>query len=164
MPKNQTSITGGVYNLRLINLSLLVYFKETQNHFEVYLPLMTFWTRYKRAPSSLAGILAYSPLWVHNQEGSAPASHTQIDRTKGRGQSVFNPLNEFAPLFWFCEHYASSFILKTTNWMVGGARCGAPHCESLHSGGRGRGISELEAKLVYRVSSRTGKDTQRNPV
>jgi hypothetical protein len=31
-------------------------------------------------------------------------------------------------------------------------------------GGRGRWISEFEASLVYRVSSRIAKDTQRNPV
>ena len=31
-------------------------------------------------------------------------------------------------------------------------------------GGRGRRISEFEASLVYRVSSRTTRDTQRNPV
>ena len=31
-------------------------------------------------------------------------------------------------------------------------------------GGRGRRISEFEASLVYRVSSRTGRATQRNPV
>jgi hypothetical protein len=31
-------------------------------------------------------------------------------------------------------------------------------------GGRGRRISELEASLIYRVSSRTAKTTQRNPV
>jgi hypothetical protein len=31
-------------------------------------------------------------------------------------------------------------------------------------GGRGRRISELEASLVYRVSSRTAGATQRNPV
>jgi hypothetical protein len=31
-------------------------------------------------------------------------------------------------------------------------------------GGRGRRISELEASLVYRVGSRTARDTQRNPV
>jgi hypothetical protein len=35
---------------------------------------------------------------------------------------------------------------------------------SQHSGGRGRLISEFEANLVYRVSSRTAKATQRNPV
>jgi hypothetical protein len=33
-----------------------------------------------------------------------------------------------------------------------------------HLGGRGRQISELEASLVYRVSSRTVRATQRNPV
>jgi hypothetical protein len=31
-------------------------------------------------------------------------------------------------------------------------------------GGRGRRISEFEASLVYRVSSRTARVTQRNPV
>jgi hypothetical protein len=31
-------------------------------------------------------------------------------------------------------------------------------------GGRGRQISEFEASLVYKVSSRTTGDTQRNPV
>jgi hypothetical protein len=30
--------------------------------------------------------------------------------------------------------------------------------------GRGRRISEFEASLVYRVSSRTARTTQRNPV
>jgi hypothetical protein len=31
-------------------------------------------------------------------------------------------------------------------------------------GGRGRRISEFETSLVYRVSSRTARATQRNPV
>jgi hypothetical protein len=31
-------------------------------------------------------------------------------------------------------------------------------------GGRGRRISEFEASLVYRVSSRTARAIQRNPV
>jgi hypothetical protein len=31
-------------------------------------------------------------------------------------------------------------------------------------GGRGRQISEFEASLVYRVSSRTPKATQKNPI
>jgi hypothetical protein len=30
-------------------------------------------------------------------------------------------------------------------------------------GGRGRGISEFQAILVYRVSSKTARATQRNP-
>jgi hypothetical protein len=33
-----------------------------------------------------------------------------------------------------------------------------------HSGGRGRRISEFEASLFYRVSSRTARAIQRNPV
>jgi hypothetical protein len=32
------------------------------------------------------------------------------------------------------------------------------------SGGRGRRISEFETSLVYKVSSRTARDTQRNPL
>jgi hypothetical protein len=35
---------------------------------------------------------------------------------------------------------------------------------SQHSGGRGRRISEFEASLVYRVSSRTARAIQRNPI
>jgi hypothetical protein len=31
-------------------------------------------------------------------------------------------------------------------------------------GGRGRWISEFEASLVYKVSARTARTTQRNPV
>jgi hypothetical protein len=33
-----------------------------------------------------------------------------------------------------------------------------------HSGGRGRQIFEFEASLVYKVSSKTARATQRNPV
>jgi hypothetical protein len=33
-----------------------------------------------------------------------------------------------------------------------------------HSGGRGSRISEFEASLVYKVSSRIARATQRNPV
>jgi hypothetical protein len=33
-----------------------------------------------------------------------------------------------------------------------------------HSRGRGRRISEFEASLIYRVSSRTARAIQRNPV
>jgi hypothetical protein len=41
---------------------------------------------------------------------------------------------------------------------------GGAHLKCQHSGGRGRQISEFEVSLVYRVSSRTAKATQRNPV
>ena len=34
---------------------------------------------------------------------------------------------------------------------------------SKHSGGRARGISEFEDSLIYKVSSRTVRATQRNP-
>jgi hypothetical protein len=36
--------------------------------------------------------------------------------------------------------------------------------KNIPSGGRGRRISEFKASLVYRVSSRTARATQRNPV
>jgi hypothetical protein len=36
--------------------------------------------------------------------------------------------------------------------------------KSQHLGGRGRQISEFQASLVYKVSSRTARATQRNPV
>jgi hypothetical protein len=36
------------------------------------------------------------------------------------------------------------------------------HCQHLR--GRGRWISEFEASLVYKVSARTARATQRNPV
>jgi hypothetical protein len=35
---------------------------------------------------------------------------------------------------------------------------------STHWGGRGKQISEFEARLVYKVSSRTSRAIQRNPV
>jgi hypothetical protein len=41
---------------------------------------------------------------------------------------------------------------------------GGARLYSQHSGGRGRWISEFEASLVYKVSSRTARATQRNPV
>jgi hypothetical protein len=45
-----------------------------------------------------------------------------------------------------------------------GARRGGTCLYSQHLGGRGRQISEFEASLVYRVSSRTARAKQRNPV
>jgi hypothetical protein len=38
------------------------------------------------------------------------------------------------------------------------------HAFNPSRGGRGRRISEFEASLVYRVSSRTARATQKNPV
>ena len=45
-----------------------------------------------------------------------------------------------------------------------GPGSGGSHLESQHLGGRGRRISEFEASLVYKVSSRIARATQRNPV
>jgi hypothetical protein len=44
------------------------------------------------------------------------------------------------------------------------ARRGGTCLQSQHLGGRDRRISEFEASLVYRVSSRTARAIQRNPV
>jgi hypothetical protein len=41
---------------------------------------------------------------------------------------------------------------------------GVARLSSQHLGGRGRWISEFEASLVYRVSSRAARAIQRNPV
>jgi hypothetical protein len=41
---------------------------------------------------------------------------------------------------------------------------GGTYLYSQHLGGRGRQISEFEASLVYRVSSRTARTIQRNTV
>jgi hypothetical protein len=56
--------------------------------------------------------------------------------------------------------YSHSQLKKTgIRAGLGGARL-----QSQHLGGRGRWISEFEDSLVYRVSSRTARATQRNPV
>jgi hypothetical protein len=41
---------------------------------------------------------------------------------------------------------------------------GGTYLSSHHLGGRGRRVSEFKATLVYKVSSRTAKATQRKPV
>jgi hypothetical protein len=56
---------------------------------------------------------------------------------------------------------ACSTEAKKSSWKRGG---GGSRLLSQHLGGRGRRISEFEASLVYRVSSRTARATQRNPV
>jgi hypothetical protein len=48
--------------------------------------------------------------------------------------------------------------------MLKDAGRGGARLQSQHSGGRGRWISEFEASLVYKVSSRTARAIQRNPV
>jgi hypothetical protein len=45
-----------------------------------------------------------------------------------------------------------------------GLGSGGASLKSQHLGGRGRQISEFEASLVYKVSSRTARTAQRNPV
>jgi hypothetical protein len=41
---------------------------------------------------------------------------------------------------------------------------GGAHLQFLHLGGRGRQLSEFVDSLIYRMSSRTARTTQRNPV
>ena len=58
----------------------------------------------------------------------------------------------------FIPSQAKSFLENYFRTGSGGARL-----DSQHLGGRDRQISEFVASLVYRVSSRTAKSTQRNP-
>jgi hypothetical protein len=56
---------------------------------------------------------------------------------------------------------------RTASSTNGNKKIGCPRVEgqkSQHLGGRGRQISEFEPSLVYRVSSRTARAIQRNPV
>jgi hypothetical protein len=53
-----------------------------------------------------------------------------------------------------------SFVALLKNFTGRGGTC----LWSQHLGGRGRRISEFEASLVYKVSSRTARTIQRNPV
>jgi hypothetical protein len=55
----------------------------------------------------------------------------------------------------------SSWKTQRTQGLPGG---GGARLWSQHLGGRGRRITEFQASLVYRVSSRTARATQRNPV
>ena len=64
-------------------------------------------------------------------------------------------------------------LLVTKNWMkhwcslilnIASRAVVAHACNPSTLGGRGRWISEFEASLVYRVSSRTARAIQRNPV
>jgi hypothetical protein len=58
--------------------------------------------------------------------------------------------------------YPLDYVLGLKMYFLAGL--GGARLWSQHSGGRGRRISEFEASLVYRVSSRTARATQRNPV
>ena len=73
------------------------------------------------------------------------------------------------PGFKFLKHQSPNYIellcalnavIKTSSQLDSGGAS----LLSQHSGGRGRWISEFVASLVYRVSSRTARATQRNPV
>jgi hypothetical protein len=57
------------------------------------------------------------------------------------------------------QSWVKSHKLRTTEPGSGGT-C----LYSQHLGGRGRQISGFEASLVYRVSSRTARTIQRNPI
>jgi hypothetical protein len=75
---------------------------------------------------------------------------------------AFNPcLGRQKPEDLFELEASQGYIVKTRKPKLGS---GGPCFLSQHLGGRGRRISEFKASLVYRVSSRTAKATQRNPV
>jgi hypothetical protein len=56
-------------------------------------------------------------------------------------------------------HLYIKFNVKTSKLSDGGV-----YLQSKHSGGRGKKIFVLKANLIYRVSSKTARATQRNPV
>jgi hypothetical protein len=58
--------------------------------------------------------------------------------------------------------YVSAGVCRSFKCIYGQAWWHTPLIPAL--GGRGRWISEFEASLVYRVSFRTARATQRNPV
>jgi hypothetical protein len=61
--------------------------------------------------------------------------------------------------------YAEPAVASHPPWYQSqGFLKGLNSLESQHLEGRGRRISEFEASLVYKVSSRTAKATQRNSV
>jgi hypothetical protein len=91
-------------------------------------------------------------------------------RTFGRAVGCSYPLSHLtSPLrLLHCDleqlqNYSYKVAAKIIVWL-GVAALGRLRTTAVHSGRRGRRISEFEASLVYRVSSRTAKATQRNPV
>ena len=57
-----------------------------------------------------------------------------------------------------CDHETLWVYLAIGNFSTKNSRVGVAHaCNPRTLGGRGRQISELEASLVYRVSSRTAR-------
>jgi hypothetical protein len=84
---------------------------------------------------------------------------------------AFNPSTREAE----AEADASEFLSSRPAWSTKAtaratqrnpvsAGCGDARLSSQHLGGRGMQIYEFEASLVYRVSSRTARFIQRNPV
>jgi hypothetical protein len=82
-----------------------------------------------------------------------------IDRTWK--QPRCSSKEEWMQKMWSIYIVKYYLAIKNEDIETGG---GGARFESQHLGGRGRWISELEASLVYKVSSRTARATQRNPV
>jgi hypothetical protein len=59
--------------------------------------------------------------------------------------------NQQPPGHFLLSEHTPTFKVKAISWAV------VVHTFNQHSGGRGRQISEFEASLVYRVSSRTAR-------
>ena len=62
-----------------------------------------------------------------------------------------------------CSTHLTTLLACNLKKKFPSAGRGGARLWSQHSGGRGRRISEFGASLVYRVSSRTARATQRNP-
>jgi hypothetical protein len=89
----------------------------------------------------------------------------------GKSRILTSTANRYAKgdshpfLKWFKFLLNQDLVFLRCNWEINQQlRPLLTFKECPHSGGRGRWISEFEASLVYRVSSRTARDTQRNPV
>jgi hypothetical protein len=85
--------------------------------------------------------------------------HDQDNTYKGKHliEAIYS-FRGFSPLSWW-EHCSTQVdMVLEKEW-----RALHSFNSSTWQGGRGRWISEFEASLVYRVSSRTARATQRNP-
>jgi hypothetical protein len=101
---------------------------------------------------------------------------TGVDTVRCIGEATLTTLVGCVHWLWRDELWFGAFsqYLVTWEWPIPRTFCcvknelvagrGGARLWSQHSGGRGRRISEFEGSLVYRVSSRTARATQRNPV
>jgi hypothetical protein len=102
---------------------------------------------------------------VFLEERSQPIDSDISSRNSVRGRSNAHTSERHKDrTVSMCHPHQEPTIVTFVNLQKGSTGCGGTHFYSQHSGGRGRWISEFKASLVYRVSSRTARTTQRNPV